>query len=258
MKRSAILLVFCSLLIFGCNKKEPTTSKAELKTFDDSLSYVLGMQLAEQTHRDSIKINIDLYSRGYKDGSDTNKKNRIINDSGVAIVFGKFQTIIQQKQAAQMAQYEAQQKAKAEELQKLTANFLSENRKKPGVKETKSGLQYEILKQGTGRSIQPNDVIKMKYVAYFPTGEVFDSLYKSAPTQFPAQKIFPGWEEAASLMRIGGKYKFVFPPKLAFGEKGSGPIPPNAIIIFDVEVIDAQPIPQQLQQGIQVQPQRQR
>ncbi|HPD33157.1 MAG TPA: FKBP-type peptidyl-prolyl cis-trans isomerase [Bacteroidota bacterium] len=257
MKRSAILLVFCSLLIFGCNNNEPTTSKTELKTFDDSLSYALGMQLAEQTKRDSIKINIDMYTRGYMDASDTNKK-RAISDSGIAIVYGKFQTIMQKKQAEQMAQYEAQQKAKAEELQKLTANFLSENRKKPGVKETKSGLQYEIIKQGTGRSIQPNDVIKMKYVAYFPTGEVFDSSYKNTPAQFPAQRVFPGWDEAASLMRIGGKYKFVFPPKLAFGEKGSGPIPPNAIIIFDVEVIDAQPIPQQMQQGIQVQPQRQK
>ena len=184
----------------------------------------------------------------------TNKK--ALNDSAVSIVFGKFQTLMQERQTNQMAQLEAQQKAKAAELQKLTATFLADNKKKSGVKETASGLQYKIIKEGTGKAITPNDLIKMKFVASFATGEVFDSTAKHNAIQFPAQRVFPGWDEAAKLMKVGGKYQFVFPPKLAFGDKGSGPIPPNAIIIFDVEVLDAQPMPE-MPQGMQIQPQPQ-
>ena len=259
MKRISLTLVFCALLLIGCNENGPAdskqTGKVEFKTFEDSLSYVLGMQTGEQTKRDSLKLNLDLFSRGFSDAIDTTKK-RVLNDSSVNLVFGKFQTIMQDRQAKQMAQMEAQQKAKAAELQKLTATFLADNKKKNGVKETSSGLQYQVIKEGTGRVITPNDVIKMKFVASFATGEVFDSTAKHNAIQFPAQRVFPGWDEAAKLMKIGGKYKFVFPPKLAFGDKGSGPIPPNAIIIFDVEVLDAQPMPQ-MPQGMQIQPQPQ-
>lgn len=259
MKRISIILFIGALFIIGCNETGPAdnkqSSKTELKTFEDSLSYVLGLQTGEQTKRDSIKLNLDLFSSGFSDALDTSKK-KVLNDSDISIVFGKFQGLLQERQAAQMAKYEEEQKAKAAELQKLTANFLAENRKKKGVKETKSGLQYEIIKEGTGRAIKPNDIIKMKFVASFPTGEAFDTTAKYNPIQFPAQRVFPGWDEAALLMKVGGKYRFVFPPKLAFGDRGSGPIPPNAIIIFDVEVVDAEPMPEQMLQGIQPQPQQ--
>jgi len=258
MKKTAVLLVFFAIMLVSCNENKPTnqnqSGKVELKNFDDSLSYVLGLQTGEQTKRDSINLNFEIFSRGFNDAKDSSK--HVLHDSDLAIIYGKFQTILQEKQMAQMAQMEEQQKAKAAELAKLTANFLSENKKKTGVKETKSGMQYEIIKQGTGRSIKPDDIINMKFVASFPTGEVFDSTAKYTPIQFPASRVFPGWDEAALLMKVGGKYKFVFPPKLAFGDKGSGPIPPNAIIIFDVEVLDAQTMPQ-TPQGVQIQPQPQ-
>ena len=259
MKKLSLSLVFCALFLIGCNQNGPTnnkqTGKVEFKTFEDSLSYVLGLQTGEQTKRDSLKLNLDLFTRGFNDAQDTTQK-RAFADSTVSMVFGKFQTIMQARQSNQMAQVEAQQKAKAAELQKLTATFLVDNKKKSGVRETASGLQYQVIKEGTGRAITPNDLIKMKFVASFATGEVFDSTAKYNAIQFPAQRVLPGWDEAAKMMKIGGKYKFVFPPKLAFGDKGSGPIPPNAIIIFDVEVLDAEPMPQ-MPQGMQIQPQPQ-
>ena len=118
--------------------------------------------------------------------------------------------------------------------------FLKENAKKDGVKATASGLQYKVLKEGEGKSPKATDTVKVNYEGKLIDGKVFDSSYKRGePIEFPLNGVIPGWTEGVQLMKEGATYEFTIPYKLAYGERGTpgGPIPPNATLIFKVELI---------------------
>lgn len=124
------------------------------------------------------------------------------------------------------------------ELEKGEA-FLKENAQKEGVKTTASGLQYLVLKEGDGKSPKATDVVKVHYKGTLIDGKEFDSSYKRGePIEFPLNRVIPGWTEGVQLMKEGAKYQFFIPAKLAYGERGAGGvIPPNATLIFEVELI---------------------
>ena len=118
--------------------------------------------------------------------------------------------------------------------------FLKENSSKEGVKTTASGLQYKVLKEGTGKSPQATDTVEVHYKGTLLDGTEFDSSYKRGETaKFPLNRVIPGWTEGVQLMKVGAKYQFTIPSKLAYGERGTpgGPIPPNSTLIFEVELI---------------------
>lgn len=125
------------------------------------------------------------------------------------------------------------------ELEKGEA-FLKENAKKEGVKTTASGLQYQVLKEGDGKAPKATDVVKVHYKGTLLDGKEFDSSYKGGqPIEFPLNRVIPGWTEGVQLMKEGAKYKFFIPAKLAYGERGAGGvIPPNATLIFEVELLE--------------------
>lgn len=124
------------------------------------------------------------------------------------------------------------------ELEKGEA-FLKENAKKDGVKTTATGLQYKVLKEGEGKSPKATDTVKVNYEGKLIDGKVFDSSYKRGePIEFPLNGVIPGWTEGVQLMKEGATYEFTIPSKLAYGERGAGgAIPPNATLIFKVELI---------------------
>ena len=117
--------------------------------------------------------------------------------------------------------------------------FLKENATKPGVSTTSSGLQYKVLKEGTGRSPKATDVVVVNYRGTLINGKEFDSSYKSGkPIEFPLNRVIPGWTEGVQLMKEGAKYEFYIPPNLAYGSRGAGGvICPDETLIFEVELL---------------------
>ena len=118
--------------------------------------------------------------------------------------------------------------------------FLKENGKKEGVKTTASGLQYKVVKEGAGKSPKSTDTVEVNYEGKLIDGTIFDSSYKrNKSIEFPLDGVIKGWTEGVQLMKEGATYEFVIPYKLAYGEHGTpgGPIPPNATLIFKVELI---------------------
>ena len=133
---------------------------------------------------------------------------------------------------------ELEEKMNAENIEKGKA-FLEENAKKEGVTVTKSGLQYEVLQEGTGKSPKATDTVRCHYEGRLLDGTVFDSSYKRGePADFGLNQVIPGWTEGVQLMKEGAKYRFTIPYLLAYGEQGAGAsIPPFSTLVFDVELI---------------------
>ncbi len=133
--------------------------------------------------------------------------------------------------------------ATPEENKTAGISFLAANAKKPNIKTTASGLQYEVLTAGKGKvSPKATDNVTVHYKGTTIDGKEFDSSYsRGEPTSFPLNRVIPGWTEGVQLMKEGDKYRFYIPSELAYGERGAGgAIPPNAALIFDVELIKIQ------------------
>lgn len=156
--------------------------------------------------------------------------------------------------------FEAQLRAKAKsEFDAASAKnkaegdaFLAKNKSAAGVKTTASGLQYQVISQGTGARPGPNDTVKVNYKGTFVNGEVFDSSEKNnppGPTAIPLARVIPGFREGLQLMQVGGHYKFFIPPNLAYGAEPNRPFPPNATLIFDVTLVSTGPTPAGAAQG---------
>ena len=135
--------------------------------------------------------------------------------------------------------FDKQARKQAEGTIASGAAFLKENAQKPGVVTTKSGLQYQVLTEGTGRSPKATDKVRCHYEGWLIDGSVFDSSYKRGePADFPLDGVIPGWTEGVQLMKEGAKYRFFIPYLLGYGERGAGSsIPPYSTLVFDVELI---------------------
>ncbi|MEP7078795.1 MAG: FKBP-type peptidyl-prolyl cis-trans isomerase, partial [Chthoniobacterales bacterium] len=121
--------------------------------------------------------------------------------------------------------------------------FLAENKTKDGIKVTPSGLQYKVLKDGTGPAPKETDTVEVNYRGTLTDGSEFDSSYKRGqPATFPVNRVIKGWTEGLQLMKVGSKYQFFIPANLAYGERGAGQdIGPNATLLFEVDLISVKP-----------------
>ncbi|PPC91594.1 MAG: peptidylprolyl isomerase [Methylobacter sp.] len=128
-----------------------------------------------------------------------------------------------------------------EENKQAGMAFLADNAKKPNIVTTATGLQYEVLTPGEGKSPSATDNVTVHYQGTTIDGKEFDSSYsRNQPATFPLNRVIPGWTEGLQLMKEGAKYRFFIPSELAYGAHGAGPIAPNATLIFDVELIKVQ------------------
>jgi FKBP-type peptidyl-prolyl cis-trans isomerase FklB len=141
-------------------------------------------------------------------------------------------------QKEMIAKQEVMVKKAGEESAKAGEAFLAGNRGKEGVITLPSGLQYKIIKAGTGRIPKAGDTVSAHYRGTLVDGKEFDSSYRRGePTSFPVGAVIPAWQEALQLMPVGSKWQLYVPAKLGYGDRGAGPIPPNATLIFDIELV---------------------
>lgn len=198
----------------------------------DKLSYALGLGIGQQLKQMGLKGSLVMedFAASITDVLEDNEL-KVNNQEAQQIVNAFFQKLEAEQNAAKA---EAGKAAKAE-----GEKFLAENAKKESVTVTKSGLQYEVLTEGTGKKPKATDTVRCHYEGRLLDGTVFDSSYKrNEPADFGLQQVIAGWTEGVQLMSEGAKYRFYIPYLLAYGEGGAGGmIPPFATLIFDVELI---------------------
>jgi FKBP-type peptidyl-prolyl cis-trans isomerase len=229
MKRK--ILAVCMVLMFGliaCGKKE--LSRSDLETQMDKVSYVMGHNIANNFKDQKIDIQMDAFIKGIKDGlkEDVN----IFSIKEVQEIMTEYQNQMRDKTVIDR-----------KDVSKINLNeskaFLAENKEKEGIVTLESGLQYKVLKEGTGPFPKATDKVKTHYVGTLIDGTEFDSSVKRGePITFSVTGVIPGWTEALKLMKVGSKWNLFIPPELAYGENGAGNlIGPNAALIFEVELI---------------------
>lgn len=207
----------------GCTKK--------ITTEKDKISYTIGVQFAKNLKQQNVDIDSKALARAVDD-----------------VMSGK-KPVLDQKQMQEAMQNlnknrQQQMEEEAKTNKKKADDFLAENKKKDGIKTTASGLQYKITKEGTGVAPKPDDTVVVNYKGTLTDGKVFDSSYeRKQPAEFPLKGVIPGWTEGLQLMKKGGTATFYIPPELAYGSHARPGIPPNSVLVFDVELLDVKPAP---------------
>ncbi|HXX42140.1 MAG TPA: FKBP-type peptidyl-prolyl cis-trans isomerase [Chthoniobacterales bacterium] len=223
MKILALIGLASSFPIVAFAQDKPV----ELKDTKDKASYSIGLSIGANLKRQGVDLNTDALTSGLRDGI-SGAKPRLSEDE-VRTAMTDLEKDMEQKQQA------------AGQANKATGDkFLADNKNKPGVKTTASGLQYKVEKEGKGTSPKPSDTVTVNYRGTLIDGTEFDSSYKRGqPATFPVNGVIRGWTEALQLMKPGAKYQLFIPSSLAYGERGAGrEIGPNSTLIFDVELID--------------------
>lgn len=230
-----ILLLSLSFATF-CNTWAQTNTKPKvvkktvpavtnsLKNTTDSASYAMGISLASFYKQQGIKtINTALVSKAINDVM--GNKKPLLDEFAANEVMNKLMTGVQEK--------------KSKSVIEAGNAFLAENKKKPGVKVTASGLQYEVITEGTGIKPTAVDTFVAHYRGSFIDGKEFEASYNSGqPLVYPVNKVIAGWTEGLQMMPVGSKYKFYIPYQLGYGTFDNGPIPGGSVLIFELELLD--------------------
>ncbi|MGF1578506.1 MAG: FKBP-type peptidyl-prolyl cis-trans isomerase [Gemmataceae bacterium] len=221
------IVILCSLPTILTAQQQPakkSNTKNTFKTAKQKVSYTLGHNLGKKLNADGLELDYELLVQGLKDAAA--KKQSPLTDEEMTMAFQKWQQEARKRVAAKN--------------KKAGEAFLAANKKKKGVVTLDSGLQYKILKAGTGKSPKATDTVKTHYHGTLIDGTVFDSSVKrQMPATFPVNGVIKGWTEALQKMKVGAKWKLFVPADLAYGEtpRPGGPIGPNATLIFEVELL---------------------
>ncbi|WP_291361026.1 MULTISPECIES: FKBP-type peptidyl-prolyl cis-trans isomerase [Acinetobacter] len=221
---SLMVLLLSSGSLFA---KEINNTNSEAEKIGYSFGYLMG-----RSNADTLKdLDLDAFSQGLKTAAAGQKSS--LSDEEMTQVLTQYKRQSDAKELIVLKQ-------KAEENAKAGKAFLQENAKKPGVKTTKSGLQYLVLKEGKGKSPSANSNVRVHYEGRLIDGTVFDSsIARQQPVDFRTTQVITGWTEGLQLMKVGAKYRFFIPADLAYGQIGSGDIiEPNSTLIFDIELLE--------------------
>jgi FKBP-type peptidyl-prolyl cis-trans isomerase FklB len=223
-----IAFVALSVVLLACESN--TQNKADLKTTEDSVSYIIGTSIGRNLKAQKVQVSLNQLARGIQDAMDSS--TLLITDEQAQRIMGEFQQQM-------IARQEEEAHAAGEIHRKEGEAFLAENKTKAGVKVTASGLQYKVIKMGTGPKPRADQTVTVHYSGRTIDGKEFDSSYKRGePTTFGVGQVIKGWTEALQLMPVGSKWELYIPADLAYGDRGAGQlIPPGATLIFEVELL---------------------
>lgn len=200
---------------------------AEVKLNDqkDKVSYSIGLNIGGTLKQQSLDLNTDVLFAGIKAALGNEKP--LLTDEEVRQTLTAFSKELMAKQTE-----------RGEQNKKAGETFLSENKKKEGIKSLPSGLQYKVIREGKGVKPKASDTVKTHYRGTLIDGTEFDSSEKTGePVTFALNEVIPGWTEALQLMPVGSKWQLFVPSEMAYGARGQGPIPPNSTLIFEIELI---------------------
>lgn len=199
--------------------KKPATTAPVLKTENDSLSYAIGLSVANFYQQQGIRLNNAMVTKALNDVA--GKRKPLLTEDQANLVF--------------MCHSNPQLCSYVKEGEK----FLAENKKKAGVKVTPSGLQYQVITAGTGIKPQATDTVTVSYIGTLTNGKEFDNSYKRGePVSFSLSGVIKGWTEGLQLMPVGSKYKFFVPYQLGYGLNDMSAIPAGSVLVFEVELLD--------------------
>lgn len=207
------------------NAPKPEILKTEL----EKVSYIIGTQIARNFKAQDVEVDLNALMLGLKDALEG--KTLAMSQSEMQKVYTHFQQEMRAKIAAKRAEEAAKNLAAGKA-------FLEANKTKEGVKVLPDGLQYKIIKEGTGPTPTADDRVETNYRGTLIDGAEFDSSYKrNKPAEFAVKGVIKGWTEALQLMKVGAKWELYIPPDLAYGERGRPGIPPNSTLIFEIELL---------------------
>ncbi|GHV89272.1 peptidyl-prolyl cis-trans isomerase [Spirochaetia bacterium] len=229
MKKNVIAIVLAIIVLGACKaggNGDAGNTKAEgsgqLFKVDTDTSYAFGMILGADLKPYGITLNYKEFVKGFQDALG-GKELRFEQEDA----YTKIQATLTEAMTNQTTKN-----------QEKEDTFLAENGARPGIITTESGLQYEIITEGTGEKPGPDETVEIHYEGTLIDGTVFDSSYdRGEPAEFPLNGVIPGMSEGLQLMGVGGKYKLYIPAGLGYGDQSGGPIPPGSTLIFTVEVL---------------------
>ncbi|HSC76497.1 MAG TPA: FKBP-type peptidyl-prolyl cis-trans isomerase [Pseudomonadales bacterium] len=243
MKTRTLAVVAISLLALSACKDDKAAAPAAapaaaggLSTQEQKVSYILGMNIGSQFKSNHVTLDEAGFVAGMKTAVDGTEPK--LTKEEIQQTMQAFQADMQKKQEeAQKAQQAEMEKAAAKNKED-GVKFLAENAKKPNVKTTTSGIQYEVLTEGKGDKPKATDTVTVDYVGTLTDGKEFDSSIKrNEPATFAVSAVIPGWVEILQMMPVGSKWKVVIPSDLAYGAGGTGgDIGPNATLVFEIEL----------------------
>lgn len=228
----SLLLALSALAFTGCGKQPASgqtasAAPAVITSVEQKVSYGIGYNMGGGLSRDdTLKVDQAALIAGITDG--LAKAKTRVPEAELEAAF----MAVQQQMAAAAA-------AAGEKQLALGNEYLAKNKAKPGVTVTASGLQYEVLKSGSGPKPTATSTVKVHYHGTLIDGKVFDSsVERKEPIEFALNEVIPGWTEGLQLMSVGDKWKFTIPPAIAYGPRGKGDIPGNSVLIFEVELLE--------------------
>jgi FKBP-type peptidyl-prolyl cis-trans isomerase len=232
----ALLPLALATLVAACNKPADhdaasSSASSDLSTDAQKLGYAIGYNIGHNLAQiPKGDVDVKTLEKGLEE-SLAGEPARLADKDREQVLAAEMRKVQQAKME--------ERKALADKNQQASDQFLADNAKKPGVKTTASGLEYEVLTEGKGPHPTKDDKVTVNYKGTLIDGTVFDSSYdRGQPATFPLANVIPGWTEGLQLMSPGAKYKFYIPPKLAYGERGAGAkIGPNQALIFEVELL---------------------
>ena len=207
----------------------PKVEQAVLATWMDTISYLVGHDLGMRLPSFMKEVNLDILTSSIREGF-----------NGIESRFTKQQTdsLMNIYQTTLSAEKQQEDNLILEQNKAATAIFLAENRKKAGVVELPSGLQYLMIQEGEGSTPVPTSNVTVHYKGTLIDGTIFDSSYdRGQPITFQLDGVIPGWTEGLQMMKPGGKCILYIPPQLGYGDQGVGPIPPGSTLIFEIELL---------------------